>query len=875
MARRNPNVSVNIDLEADAGSARKAIAKDLGKIEADAKDTAKGIERAFENLSPELDTSEIRQALDLAGKLDGMVAEFTVDTDLDEIKQAEAIARSLRSFQGRVDLSVEGRAELADTLDLAEKMDQIRKVKVEVQGREDLEKAAELADDLERRRTVDIDVDDSEVRDVGDRIDDELSEGGERGSDAIAEHLADIDFEGIGASGKDQMIDTIAAAGPWGAAAATVGAVFADDFLAGFQDSWGRSKSSLIRGLRTGLADETLAEVGEVAGELYVDGFGDSMDGMRDAAALIADELGDVDRAIDGAFDLKEATRQALTLSEIYGVDLADSVAAVSKLISSGLVESSTDGFEVLNSLGRLTGQEFEEALEVTNEFSTALAALGIDGPQGIDLIGQAIEMKLFPQIDQAGEVFEEFREELVSGGSADALEELALDAGALQDALARGDGAEAMATIARALLELPDPARRAALAAEIFGGNMALVADPDLALQLFAQADGVKAVGNELETAADKIEDSRSNLEGLQRGAEGAGSAFADGLNDAVGVASEGLIRFVEHMSGAEIGTREFVGGAEALSTAAREGSPQLDLMAMSAEELGDEFQRTKVEADQVKAALEGLTQFGYDQSIRDIRDAADELAASFADGNAKLVGYGGAIDTTTSQGRTLQSQFEQLTSASIDAEVAYANGEITSLELARAQAEVGAQFDRVTGAAGLTQVQVDGLRAKYLNLPSQVTTKLSAIDESSAVVQNLQRELGKLPTSKTVTITTRNVVVAAYAASTQSREGRAAGGPVKAGRVYEVGELGRELFMPDEDGTIIDHRDTAALLDGNPRAMAMAGGGGVGAGASGGAQEVRLVIGSDGSAFGRMVVQAMRKETRNRGGIDVVFDS
>lgn len=869
MARRNPNVSLNIDLEADAGSARKDIAKDLDKIESDAKDTVKGIERAFENLSPELDTSDIRQALDLADQLDGMVASFTVDTDLDEIKQAETIARSLRSFQGRVDLSVEGRDELKDALGLAEKMDQLRKVKVEVQGQEDLKKAAELAEDLDQRRTVHVDVDDSEIKDAGDRLEDELSDGGARGADAIGEHLSEIDYEGIGASGQDQLLGALSAAGPWGAAAAAVGAVFADDFLAGFQDSWGQSKSALLRGLRTGLADEQMAEVGEIAGDLYVDGFGDSMDGLRDATALIADELGAVDEAIDGTFDLKEATRQALTLSEVYGVDLADSVAAVSKLISSGLVESSTDGFEVLHSLGQLTGQEFEEALEVTNEFSTALAALGIDGPQGIDLIGQAIEMKLFPQIDQAGEVFEEFREELVSGGSAEALEELALDAGALQDALARGDGAEAMATIAKALLELPDPARRAALAAEIFGGNMALVADPDLALQLFAQADGVREVGNELATAADKLEDSRTDLEGFQRGVEGAGSAFADGLNDAIGVASEGIVGFVELLPGVEIGTREMVAGAEDLATAAREGAPQLDLMAMSAEELGAEFQRTSVEADQVKASLESLVAFGYDQSIRDIRDAADELTASFADGNAKLVGYGGAIDTTSSQGRALQSQFEQLTQASINAEAAYANGEITSLELARAQAEVSNQFGRVTGAAGLTQVQVEGLRSKYLNLPSQVTTKLSAIDESTAVVQNLMRELGRIPSSKTVTVTTRNVIIAATAATAGKR---AAGGPVRAGKVYTVGEEGEELFLPDEDGQIVNATDTRALLDGNPRARALTAGSG-GGGAGGGEARGVLEIRAGSSDYERFLIDQLRKAVKNRGGIDVVF--
>lgn len=865
MARRNPNVSVSIDLEADAGSARKDIGKDLDKIERDAKATVDEIEGAFARMSPELDTSEIRKALDLAGQLDGMVAEFTVDTDLEEIKQAEAIARSLRSFQGRVDLSVEGRAELADALDLAGKLDQIRKVKVEVQGREDLEKAADLADDLERKRTVKVDVDDSEISRVGDKLDDELSDAGERGAAGIADHLGEIDYQGIGASGLDQLTGSLTAAGPWGAAGAAVAAVFADDFLEGFQDRIGGARAETVRSLRYNLSGPEMAETGAVAGELFTSGIAEGMSRgeLRSVVSQLKSELG----TVDDDLDLEQVSRQALALSEVFGVELVDSVAAVDKMVSQGLVPNSEAGFNLLFDLAQQTGDQFDETLEVATEFGAALTALGIQGPQGMYLIGQAIEQGVFPQVDQAGEVFEEFRETLVSGGANEALEELELNARAMQEALADGRGAEVMSTIAKRLLEIEGDGARAALAAEIFGGNMALVSDPKIALELFAQADGLRAVGDGATYAADELEGSRTNLDAFQRGISDGAGVVADGLNTAVGALAE-TVAFLTLL---DDGSRQAVAGADALSTAAREGAPALSAMGTEADELAASFEQVDMTAEMVKAGLESLTNFGFDQSLRDIRDAADQLAASFADGNAKLVGYGGAIDTTTTQGRTLQSQFEQLTSASIAAEVAYANGEITSLELARAQAEVGNQFDRVTGAAGLTQVQVDGLRAKYLNLPSQVTTTLTAIDQSTAVIQNLQRELGALPTSKTITITTRNVIVAAYAASTQSREGRASGGPVEAGEVYEVGEMGRELFVPGEDGQIVNARDTRALLAGNAGARAMASGAAPGGGGGGG--RAVLELRSSGSDTDEFLIRMMRKAVRNRGGIDVVF--
>ena len=65
MARRN-DIEVGVTGVADFRKARKDAAKDLDRIEKDAKSTADDIERAFDRveLSPELDTAEIRQALD-------------------------------------------------------------------------------------------------------------------------------------------------------------------------------------------------------------------------------------------------------------------------------------------------------------------------------------------------------------------------------------------------------------------------------------------------------------------------------------------------------------------------------------------------------------------------------------------------------------------------------------------------------------------------------------------------------------------------------------------------------------------------------------------------------------------------------------------
>lgn len=775
MAGRNANISVKIEGESDFGAARREAKAAIDDIEKSADDI---------RLTPELDTSEIRKAIDLAKTLDGLTAEMTIDTDVSEIVEAEKLARSLRGFQARVDLSVAGKEELTEALNLSEQMDRLRTVRLEVQGRQDLERAAEIADDLERRRTVNIDVDDSELVSAGDKLEASLDDAGAAGADSIAGHLGDIDFEDIGASGVDQLTGALSAAGPWGAAAATIGVLLADDLAEAFSDHFGSKKATVLRGLRTGLNPEELEAVGRTAGEVYSSGLAEELTRgeIADAAATIKAELGEVDDALD----LTSVTRQALALQEVFGTDLTASIAAVDKLVTLGLIPNAEAGFNALFALGQQVGEiRFDEALDVATEFSAALASLGIEGPQGLYLIGEAIDKGIFPQVDQAGEVFEEFNEIIRTGGAADALGQISLSAEDMQDMLARGDGADAMALIAKRLLALPDPAQRAAAAAEIYGGNMALVADPDNALELLAQADGWHAVGDGATDAADKTEAARSNLDAFQKGFGAGLGPLLDGLDSTVG----GIANVVGSLTGLGDESDRAVAGADALSTAAREGVGPMGDLADGSGELADQLGAAAQSADELEAELHGLFNFSADQLMSDIAAAADDLAASFEDGAGKAVGLGGAIDISTDSGRRLQDQMEGLTDQLIDAQVAQANNEITAEQLADTQSFLASEFDRVTGAAGLTAGQVEGLRQKYLSVPSEVTTNLRAIDNATKVVQNLQAALSGLK-DKTITVTTRNAVIAATAATAKAR---ARGGWTDG--LTLVGEEGPEL--------------------------------------------------------------------------------
>ncbi len=777
MAGRNADIKVTVKGDADFGAARREASDALDDIEQKAKDV---------KLSPELDTAEIRKAIALAEQLDGMVATLDINADPADIVQAEKLARSLRGFQARVDLSVEGKAELTEALGLADKMEGLRKVRVEVQGRQDLERAQEIADDLERRRTVPIDAQASDLVRLDDKVGEALASGGEAGAEGIGEALGDVDFGALGEAGRDKLLESLKAAGPWGAAAAGIGAVFGDEFLEGFNNALPDSRGDTIRALRTNLSPDELAAVGRAGGDAYSSGLAEGLSGAKDTAAALQGQLG----SIDEAFDLKEVTRQATALEQVFGVDMTESINAVAKLVSQGLVADSREGFDLLFELGQQTQGQFDEMLTSTDEFSTSIKALGIEGPRGLKLIGEMIRTGIFEQADQAGEVFSELNETIVNGGAAEALQELTGDADGFTAAVAGGGpkAAAAVSEIATQLLAVDDNAKQAQLTTAIFGGNMGLLGDDarEAALELFATADGIDIVGTEASDAADQIEASASGMDRLKRVAVDLGdnlgttvgslldmgnalaSADWDGVKDkadefgqTLGTLVGGpLAQFADTLGIDPFGPLK--DGLRDLGVLSDEDLPPklghtIDKMGETgdaAEDMADGVDSATQSADELEAQLRGMFDFSADQLFRDIAESADQLAASLKDGGAKAVEFSGDIDITTEGGRDLQEQLEGINGVLIDAEVAYANQEISAQALADVHLSLRNQLESAGKAAGLTKDQIQTLTDKYLAVPDTVTTEVTA-NTSTAInnVTALQNAIANIK-SKSVTI-------------------------------------------------------------------------------------------------------------------------
>jgi hypothetical protein len=129
----------------------------------------------------------------------------------------------------------------------------------------------------------------------------------------------------------------------------------------------------------------------------------------------------------------------------------------------------------------------------------------------------------------------------------------------------------------------------------------------------------------------------------------------------------------------------------------------------------------------------------------------------------------------------------------------------------------DVNNEIRTQTGLAGTAAGKMATLAGQIATVGAQAATAAGEVHGLASAISSL--------TSKTITITTNFV-------STHSA--RAAGGPVAAGIPYTVGEMGRELFVPDTSGFIVPHGQTEQFLS-SPRGHsaafpAAAGGGGGG---------------------------------------------
>lgn len=304
-----------------------------------------------------------------------------------------------------------------------------------------------------------------------------------------------------GAEGAAQDVNNSLMGIGGAAAGAAVGAMFAVGLSAAMDASSANAKLTA----QLGLTEQEAARAGDIAGDVFSAGWGESIADVNDAIGSVASALGGLDEVTDS--EMQSMTRSALALAKTFELDVADAATAAGTMINNGLVKDGTEAFDVLAKAAQsLPKSMMEDIPAAINEYGKHWARIGLDAKDAMGMMSQYVKAG-GRDIDQAGDVLHEFARitsEETDKASA-AFKGLGLPAKEMLANIHKG-GEPAKAALQKtieALRGVKDQGKQSALAVELFGdmageGADALWAmDPATAAASTGMADAAGAAAS------------------------------------------------------------------------------------------------------------------------------------------------------------------------------------------------------------------------------------------------------------------------------------------------------------------------------------------------------------------------------------------
>lgn len=351
-------------------------------------------------------------------------------------------------------------------------------------------------------------------RELGDALTRPAREAGEDAGRAIArgieDGVADADVDGITSGIGDKLKLGLATAGLAGGALLMEGLSSALDL--------GATTDKLAAQL--GQGNLWAESAGEIAGQLYKEGFGESVAETGDAVkriiqAGLSPEL--TDEALEGI------TRKFLTFTDVLDQDMDMTVQSVQSMFNSGIVGSAEEALDVLTATIQAGGDKAGDLAETFQEYSTSFREAGLSAADAAGLMVQGLNAGA-RDADKVADALKEWgiRAKDGSDTTRQAFTDLGLDAETAMLSVAAGGDSAALALqyTLEALREMEDPVARNAAAVALFGTQAEDLGDALFALDLETAADNLGTFAGSTDELGSAYDNAASKIEAFKRGA-------------------------------------------------------------------------------------------------------------------------------------------------------------------------------------------------------------------------------------------------------------------------------------------------------------------------------------------------------------------
>ena len=244
------------------------------------------------------------------------------------------------------------------------------------------------------------------------------------------------------------------------------------------------------------------AELGKLAGKVYADNFGES---IQEAGTAVRDVIRNRLIPEDAADDaIKSITEKVLTVAQVAESTSTEVSRSVHKLLVTGMAGSAEEALDLITRGIQQGADEAGDLLDTFDEYSIQFKELGLNGKEALGLISQGLKGGA-RDADTVADALKEIaiRAQDGSTASAEAFKGLGLDAKQLSQLFAQGgDSArKALDMVIDKTKGITDPMVKNAVAVGLFGTKAEDLQDALFGLDLDTAAAGLGDIAG----AADK----------------------------------------------------------------------------------------------------------------------------------------------------------------------------------------------------------------------------------------------------------------------------------------------------------------------------------------------------------------------------------
>lgn len=275
------------------------------------------------------------------------------------------------------------------------------------------------------------------------------------------------------AEGLESAFDKLKEFGGKGAAiAAVAGLAIATAIGVSIAAAMDVEKANDKLAAQLGLTAQESERIGGVAGKLYAQAYGDSLEDVNEAVGAVVSTIDGMRTASDD--QVEAMTAKAMNLAKTFDLDVTEAVNSVGIVMKSGLAKNADEAFDLITAaMQKMPASMRGELLEATDEYGKFFNALGVTGEQAFGMLAEASKQGTYG-IDKTGDAIKELtiRATDMSATSVAAYESMGLSAQDMSNRiLAGGDQARgAFSKIVNGLLGIKDPTDQANAALSLFG---------------------------------------------------------------------------------------------------------------------------------------------------------------------------------------------------------------------------------------------------------------------------------------------------------------------------------------------------------------------------------------------------------------------